>query len=74
MLISLPNNQSVTLESHSQDVHEEYAIGKAGEGIHLPEAVWKLGGRRPLAHNSGTETNDKSQTVEEHVYAIAKQA
>ena len=59
--------------SSEGNLHQEYAVGKASEGIHFTVAVGKPLAGRPFTHNSRTQTYHKCETVEEHVDTIAEE-
>ena len=61
------------LLSSRDHLHQEYAVGKASEGIHFTVAVGEPLAGRPFTHNSRTQTYHKCETVEEHVDTIAEE-
>jgi hypothetical protein len=58
---------------HADD-HEEDAVGEPRKRVHFAIPVRKSGAGRPLAHDGGTKPDDKSETVEKHVDAVAEKA
>jgi len=56
------------------DLHQEYAVGKACESIHLTVAIRKPLAGRPLTHHSRTQTYHECKTIEEHVDTIAQES
>ena len=70
------NHELVSIHRLSSrgNLHQEYAIGKASERIHLTVAIRKPLAGRPFAHNSRAQTYHQCETVEEHVDTIAQES
>ena len=60
--------------SSRSNLHQEYAVGKASESIHLTVAIRKPLAGRPFTHHSRTQTYHECETVEEHVDTIAQES
>lgn len=54
------------------DQHEEDSISESRERVEFAPSIRHFGTGRPLGSNSCAETNDKAQTIKEHVYSVAK--
>jgi len=52
--------------------NQENAVGKARQGVYLPQTVREALGRRPPCHDRRREANRKTGTVKEHVDAVCQ--
>jgi hypothetical protein len=56
------------------DEHEENTIAKPGERVEFIPSIRFLGGSGPFRGHGGTEADDETETVEEHVDCVREQA
>lgn len=55
------------------DLQKKDTVGETRQGINLAITIREAGIRAPLAHDCGCQTDSKTSTVEEHMYAVGEQ-